>query len=330
MGIQSRGNPNLGNFETPTWESRDKKSFGCGPCGKVQSILYGGRWWLPPSPGCGESYVSVLLVVRPSTKSAPVAKSEGPAHTLPTTNPACIVLIVRSLIDRHLFPLRLQPAHCSTADLFVFEDLQTIKHMTGHSTAHNVFSHICIKQLFISFTRYIHTPTTQACPFKNTSLIVSGILISLLPPLSSSILLQLELSYLSDAAEDQKQQKLLATEYFSPLFPFVFSPNSFPTTLLLSLLSDLYLFLRCRSLPSPPLFLQQSSDLLLPTSVASSRSFSKSLSAVPIRFPIRRHIKQTPSMSAAMQNPLSSIPFKKINNSSCRIKAKAAAMQQTA
>jgi hypothetical protein len=21
----------------------------------VQSILYGGRWWLPPSPGCGES-----------------------------------------------------------------------------------------------------------------------------------------------------------------------------------------------------------------------------------------------------------------------------------
>jgi hypothetical protein len=31
-----------------------------------------------------------------------------------------------------------------------------------------------------------------------------------------------------------------------------------------------------------------------------------------------------------MQNPLSSIPFKKINNSSCRIKAKVAAMQQTA
>jgi hypothetical protein len=35
-------------------------------------------------------------------------------------------------------------------------------------------------------------------------------------------------------------------------------------------------------------------------------------------------------MPTAMQNPLSNIPFKKINNSSCRIKAKAAAMQQTA
>jgi hypothetical protein len=58
-------------------------------------------------------------------------------------------------------------------------------------------------------------------------------------------------------------------------------------------------------------FLQQSSDLLLPTSIASSRSFSKSLSAVPIRFPVRRHIKQTPSMPAAMQNPLSSILFQK-------------------
>jgi hypothetical protein len=21
----------------------------------LQRILYGGRWWLPPSPGCGES-----------------------------------------------------------------------------------------------------------------------------------------------------------------------------------------------------------------------------------------------------------------------------------
>jgi len=34
---------------------RDKKPFGCGPHGEVQSILYGGRWWLPPSPNHGES-----------------------------------------------------------------------------------------------------------------------------------------------------------------------------------------------------------------------------------------------------------------------------------
>jgi hypothetical protein len=31
MAPQSRKSFNLGNFGTPTWESRDKKSFGCGP-----------------------------------------------------------------------------------------------------------------------------------------------------------------------------------------------------------------------------------------------------------------------------------------------------------
>ncbi len=45
----------LSNFGTPLQESRDKKPFGCSPRGEVQNILYGGRWWLPPSPGCGES-----------------------------------------------------------------------------------------------------------------------------------------------------------------------------------------------------------------------------------------------------------------------------------
>jgi hypothetical protein len=34
MGSQSRRNPSSGNFETPTWESRNKKSFGCGPVEK--------------------------------------------------------------------------------------------------------------------------------------------------------------------------------------------------------------------------------------------------------------------------------------------------------
>jgi hypothetical protein len=34
---------------------RDKKPFGYGPRGVAQSILYGGRWWLPPNPGHGES-----------------------------------------------------------------------------------------------------------------------------------------------------------------------------------------------------------------------------------------------------------------------------------
>jgi len=43
------------NFRTPTWESREKEPFGCSLGGVVQRILYGGRWWLPPSPGCGVS-----------------------------------------------------------------------------------------------------------------------------------------------------------------------------------------------------------------------------------------------------------------------------------
>jgi hypothetical protein len=46
---------NLSDFETPIWESRDKKPFRCYSHGEVQNILYGGRWWLPPSPDRGES-----------------------------------------------------------------------------------------------------------------------------------------------------------------------------------------------------------------------------------------------------------------------------------
>jgi len=40
---------------TPTWESREKEPFGCSLSGALQRILYGGRWWLPPNPGRGES-----------------------------------------------------------------------------------------------------------------------------------------------------------------------------------------------------------------------------------------------------------------------------------
>jgi hypothetical protein len=39
MGPQSCKSPKFGNFETFTWESRDKMTFGCGPCGEAQSIL---------------------------------------------------------------------------------------------------------------------------------------------------------------------------------------------------------------------------------------------------------------------------------------------------
>jgi hypothetical protein len=43
------------NFGTPTWESQEKEPFGCSLGGASQRILYGGRWWLPPSPGRGVS-----------------------------------------------------------------------------------------------------------------------------------------------------------------------------------------------------------------------------------------------------------------------------------
>jgi hypothetical protein len=55
MNVQSPGSPNRDSFGTPLWESRDKEPFGRGCNGATQRILCGGRWWLPPSPGRGES-----------------------------------------------------------------------------------------------------------------------------------------------------------------------------------------------------------------------------------------------------------------------------------
>jgi hypothetical protein len=55
MNTQNPESPNWDNFGTPLWESREKVSFGC-KCGdETHRILCGGRWWLPPSPGRGES-----------------------------------------------------------------------------------------------------------------------------------------------------------------------------------------------------------------------------------------------------------------------------------
>ncbi len=39
----------------PLESPETKRPFGCGPRGVVQNILYGGRWWLPASPGYSES-----------------------------------------------------------------------------------------------------------------------------------------------------------------------------------------------------------------------------------------------------------------------------------
>ncbi len=62
------------NFGTPTWESREFVPFGCSLDDELQRILYGGRWWLPPSPGRGESCVSKCSWQVPTPKGVPNAK----------------------------------------------------------------------------------------------------------------------------------------------------------------------------------------------------------------------------------------------------------------
>jgi hypothetical protein len=62
------------NFGTPTWESREFVPFGCSLDGELQRILYGGRWWLPLSPGRGESCVSKCPWQVPTPKGVPNAK----------------------------------------------------------------------------------------------------------------------------------------------------------------------------------------------------------------------------------------------------------------
>jgi hypothetical protein len=54
--------------ETPT---RDKEPFECNLHRKLQRILYGGSWWLPSSPGRGESSESKCAWFVPTPKSVP-------------------------------------------------------------------------------------------------------------------------------------------------------------------------------------------------------------------------------------------------------------------
>jgi hypothetical protein len=53
-GPQSCGSPNFGNFGTPTWEYRDKMTFGCWFCGQTKYTIRGKvvaspksePWWI--------------------------------------------------------------------------------------------------------------------------------------------------------------------------------------------------------------------------------------------------------------------------------------------
>jgi hypothetical protein len=60
MSAQSPESSSRDNFGIPLWESQEKEPFGCKSRGELQRILYGGRWWLPLSPGRGESSESKL------------------------------------------------------------------------------------------------------------------------------------------------------------------------------------------------------------------------------------------------------------------------------
>jgi hypothetical protein len=71
MSSQSSKTPTRYNFGTPTWESREKEPFGCSLGGELQNILYGGRWWLPPSPGRDESCMSKCPWLVPTPKGVP-------------------------------------------------------------------------------------------------------------------------------------------------------------------------------------------------------------------------------------------------------------------
>jgi hypothetical protein len=71
MSSQSLGTPTQDSFGTPPWESREKEPFGCSLHRELQRILYGGRWWLPRSPGRGESSESKCPWLVPTLKGVP-------------------------------------------------------------------------------------------------------------------------------------------------------------------------------------------------------------------------------------------------------------------
>jgi len=74
MAVQSSGSP-IETLSGLHFENPNKNvPFGCSLCDQPQRILYGGRWWLPPSPGRGESCVSKCPWQVPTPKGVSNAK----------------------------------------------------------------------------------------------------------------------------------------------------------------------------------------------------------------------------------------------------------------
>jgi hypothetical protein len=65
------GVPTLAISGLPFGSPGTKNHLDVGPVERCKVYYKGGGWWLPPSPGCDESCVSVLPVAHPSTKGAP-------------------------------------------------------------------------------------------------------------------------------------------------------------------------------------------------------------------------------------------------------------------
>ncbi len=61
----------MGISKLPLRSPGKKNHLDVVPVERHKIYYKGGRWWFPPNLGRGESYVSKLPVVRPSTKSAP-------------------------------------------------------------------------------------------------------------------------------------------------------------------------------------------------------------------------------------------------------------------
>jgi hypothetical protein len=109
MVVQSPESPNRDSLRTPLWESRDKKPFGCSLREQTQRILYGGRWWLPPSPGRGESSESKCPWLVPTPKG--VSECELTLLWLVLDADSCEIIIgprpslISGLLARPSYPL---------------------------------------------------------------------------------------------------------------------------------------------------------------------------------------------------------------------------------
>jgi hypothetical protein len=99
---QSPRSPTQENFGTPPWESSEKERFGCSLSGELQSILYGGRWWLPLSSGRGESSVSKCPWLVSTPKGVPECELTFLWLVLDANLSEIILVPLRNLIPRLL------------------------------------------------------------------------------------------------------------------------------------------------------------------------------------------------------------------------------------